>query len=224
MPKKNLRLVDTTYENLCASIANGVIKPGDWIRQASLAEELNISQVTARDALNKLVSEGLAERIPRKGVKIPFISAEDLQDIYDIRLMCEGLAWQIASQKITEKDLERMRSILPLTGTTEDSNSVNTARETNQEFHMIAINASGRLVLVRILSQLLNLNNLRSLLSSSPPEVRVRDGKVNIEEHTALMTALENHDGDLVRKLIENHIKRSMSDRLALYGKSAPTE
>ena len=224
MPKKNLRLVDTTYENLCASIANGVIKPGDWIRQASLAEELDISQVTARDALNKLVTEGLAERIPRKGVKIPFIFPEDLQDIYELRMICEGIAWQVAAERITEKDLDQMRSILPYTGTNEDPKSVNTAREKNQEFHLIAINASGRRVLIRILSQLLNLNNLRYLLSSSPAEVRIRDGRVNIEEHTALLAALENHDGKLSRSLIENHIKRSMSDRLALYGNSAPNK
>lgn len=216
--RNNYRLVDSTYDAICASLSSGRIKPGDWLRQVMIAEELNVSQATARDALNKLVVDGLAEHTPRKGVRVPYISPEDLQDIYEMRLVAEGLAWQAAAEKITAEELGKMRSLLPYTGTTADPQSVDVARKNNQEFHMLAIRASGRWTLVRLLSQLLNLNNLRYLLSKSSQEMRVRDGKINVQEHEELLNALACRDANLARSLIEKHIKRSMSDRLSLYG------
>lgn len=197
--KNNLRLVDTTYDAICASLSSGRIKPGDWLRQVLIAEELKVSQETVRDALNKLVVDGLAERIPRKGVRVPYITPEDLQDIYEMRLVAEGLAWQAAAEKITAEELGQMRSLLPHAGTTADPQSVDVARKNNQEFHMLAIRASGRWTLIRFLSQFLNLNNLRYLLSISSGEIRVRDGKINIQEHEELLSALACRDADLAR-------------------------
>jgi len=221
MPKKETtdRLLDTTYDTICASLSSGLIKPGDWLRQASIAEELNVSQVTVRDALNKLVADGLAERVPRKGVRIPYISLEDLVCIYEMRIVAEGLAWQLAAQRVTDHDLKQMRELLPYTGTTGEPSSVNIARQKNHAFHMIAIRASDRWTLIHLLSQLLNLNNLRFLLSESTLDVRVEDGQINIQEHAELLLALENKNPSLARELIVNHIQRSMTDRLSLYHK-----
>ncbi len=178
-----------------------------------------MSQVTARDALNRLVLEGMAERVPRKGVRIPYISADDLRDIYEMRLVVEGLAWEAAAQTISDQDLQRMRVLLPNTGTNENPKSVEITRLKNKEFHMIAIQASRRWTLIHVLTSLLNFNNLRYLLASSTKEVRVADGQRNITDHTELLAALEKKDSALARDLIVRHIKRAMTDRLALQSK-----
>jgi DNA-binding GntR family transcriptional regulator len=215
---KDPRLADSAYEAICASLSSGRIKPGDWLRQVAVAEELGVSQATVRDALNQLVIEGLAERIPRKGVQIPYISPNDLRDIYELRVGAEGLAWQAAAENITMEELEQMQTLLPYTGTTAELSSIDLTRQKNHEFHMIAIRASGRWILIRLLSQLLNLNNLRYLLATSSEEVRVQDGRLNIREHEALLAALGARDANLARELIEKHIRRAMTDRLALFG------
>jgi DNA-binding GntR family transcriptional regulator len=217
--EKDNRRVDLTYDAISTSLSSGRIKPGEWLRQVSIADELKVSQATVRDALNQLVIEGLAERIPRKGVRVPYVSPGDLQDIYEMRMMAEGLAWQAAAERITVDELKHMQALLPHTGTKSDPRSIEIARQKNLEFHMIAIRASGRWILIRLLSQLLNLNNLRYLLAASSEEVRVRDGRVNVQEHEELVSALHDRRADLSRKLIVKHIQRSMSDRLALFGR-----
>jgi DNA-binding GntR family transcriptional regulator len=214
--KSSQRLLDATYDKIYESLSSGSIRPGDWLRQASIAEELDVSQATVRDALNKLVMEGLAERVPRKGVRIPFISSQDLADIYDLRIVAEGLAWEAAALKITEADLARMRALLPLTGTNADPASVEITRRKNKEFHMIAIQASQRWTLINVLTSLLNFNNLYYLLTSTPEQIRIADGQRNIAEHEDLLAALEKRDPGLAKEWIVNHIKRSMSDRVAL--------
>jgi DNA-binding GntR family transcriptional regulator len=180
------RVLDVTYDAICESLTSGVVKPGDWLRQEAIADSCGVSQVTARDALNRLVLEGLAERVPRKGVRIPYISPDDLRDIYEMRLVAEGLAWGAAAQTISDVELQQMRDILPYTGTNADSKSVEMARRKNQEFHMIAIQASRRWTLIHVLTPLLNFNNLRYLLTSTTEEVRVADGPRNIADHTKL--------------------------------------
>ncbi len=217
------RLVDNVYDEIYALISTGRIKPGDWLRQAIIADEMKVSQVTVREALNKLVAAGIAERVPRKGVRIPSINIDDLMDIYNLRMTAERTAWQAAAELISAADLKRMHSLLPLTGTTADPASVNTAREKNHEFHMIAIEASGRYTLIHVLNQLLNLNNLRYLLSATSEQERIQDGQKNVNEHAALLEALETHDPDRVGSLIAAHIKRSMEARLALFTQPEPS-
>jgi GntR family transcriptional regulator, rspAB operon transcriptional repressor len=218
------RLVDNVYDEIYALISTGRIKPGDWLRQAIIADEMKVSQVTVREALNKLVAAGIAERVPRKGVRIPSINIDDLMDIYNLRMTAERTAWQAAAELISAADLKRMHSLLPRTGTTADPASVNTARVKNHEFHMIAIEASGRYTLIHVLNQLLNLNNLRYLLSATTEEARITDGQKNIREHSALLDALETHNCIQVSTLIESHIKNSMEARLALLNQPLPTK
>lgn len=216
MKKSTQRLSDTTFDTICASLYSGKIGPGDWLRQASIAEELNVSQATARDALNKLVIDGLAERVPRKGVRIPYVSNDDLVDIYEMRIVTEGRAWQAAAEYITDEEIEKMRKILPLTGANADPKSVPVTRQKNKEFHMIAIQASHRWTLVNVLSSLLNMNNLFYLLTSTTEQERIEDGKQNIADHAELLAALEKRDPVLAHDLVVQHIKKAMSDRVAL--------
>jgi DNA-binding GntR family transcriptional regulator len=217
--EKKQRALDVTYEAICASLSSGEVKPGDWLRQEAIAEAYDVSQVTARDALNRLALEGLAERVPRKGVRIPYISTDDLRDIYEMRLVAEGLAWEAAAQVITDEELQKMRELLPYTGTTADPKSVDVARQKNREFHMVAIQASRRWTLIHVLTPLLNFNNLRYLLTSTTTEMRVADGQRNIADHTKLLKALETRNPAQTRKLITQHIERAMKDRLALKSK-----
>jgi DNA-binding GntR family transcriptional regulator len=217
--EKKQRALDVTYEAICASLSSGEVKPGDWLRQEAIAEAYGVSQVTARDALNRLALEGLAERVPRKGVRIPYISTDDLRDIYEMRLVAEGLAWEAAAQIITNEELQKMRELLPYTGTTADPKSVDVARQKNREFHMVAIQASRRWTLIHILTPLLNFNNLRYLLTATTAETRIADGQRNVADHTKLLKALEARNPAQTRKLIIQHIERAMKDRLALQSK-----
>ncbi len=216
---KKKRALDVTYEAICESLTAGMVKPGDWLRQEAIAESCGVSQVTVRDALNRMVLEGMAERIPRKGVRIPYISTDDLKDIYEMRLVAEGLAWEAAAQTISDEELQLMRDLIPYTGTNIDPKSVEVTRQRNKEFHMIAILASRRWALIHVLTPLLNFNNLRYLLTSSTAEVRIADGQRNIADHMDLLAALEKRNSLLARDLIVKHIQRAMTDRLALQSK-----
>jgi len=142
------------YKAIRDGILTGQVKPGEWLRQDALAQKLGVSQATVREALNQLVSDGLAVHVPHKGVKAVIISVDDLRDIYDMRALLEGLANELAASRISQQELARMQELLPDTVVRADSQSTEMARVANREFHWVAIRASGRNHLIRVLEQL----------------------------------------------------------------------
>lgn len=213
----NPLLSTLTYEAIREVVLSGEIPPGQWLRQEPLAERLGVSQATVREALKRLVSEGLAVHIPHKGVKAVTLSIDDLEDIYDIRAYLEGLANKLASARISQSDLKKMKKLLPHTVVTSTSKSTETAREANQEFHWIAIRASGRTYLIRMLAQLWGLMDPymvygRFLNVKQGLEERLNASKLDLDDHAKLIKTLENEDGEGAQAITEEYVHRSFRE------------
>jgi len=190
------------FRVLRSAILDGTLEPGEWLRQESLAEELDVSQTTVRDALNQLIGDGLATRIPYRGVRVVTLSAADLEDIYAMRAVLEGMAARNAAEHISEGELQEMRAILPDTFVNEDPDSVSQTRQTNRKFHEIFIKASGRRFLIRTLHRLWDWIDPLMLYSRTKQteiglEIRLNWGERDQFQHTRLLEALESADGDL---------------------------
>ncbi len=205
MAQKPQSLGDSVYDTLRRALLDGNLAPGEWLRQEPLAQELGVSHITVRDALNRLVGEGMAVHVPYKGVRAIALSLEDLRDIYDMRALLEGLAAELATERITPKELASMRKILPQTIVGDDPQSVDRARRANREFHEIVIGASSRRFLKRVLRQIWDwidpMMYYGCTLSTQPgAEIRRQWGKADRLHHTMIIEALEARDGARARK------------------------
>jgi DNA-binding GntR family transcriptional regulator len=76
-PGKKEELEDVSYRYIIGMILKNEIRPGDAILETELAEKLNISRTPVRQALGRLVAEGLLEKRRKKGCVIPFPTPED---------------------------------------------------------------------------------------------------------------------------------------------------
>lgn len=94
----NMSQTDTAYGQLKEKIIAGEFHPGDQIDASTLSEDLGLGRTPVREALLRLQAEGILEIIPKRGVRIVPLSAEDLMDIYQVislieiealRLICE---------------------------------------------------------------------------------------------------------------------------------------
>ncbi len=214
-------LADVTYNALRDAIISGQLSAGEWLRQEALAKELDVSQITVRDALNRLVGEGLAVRIPYKGVRVVVLSPEDLKDIYDMRKLLEGLAAEVAARKITEEELGRMRELLPDTVVDADPESVPRARDANREFHEIVIRASRRRFLIRVLRQIWDwIDPLmlygRTMGTGMGVETRVKWGERDRLQHTRLLQALQARDGAQARQVVQEYVAEAWDNLAAV--------
>jgi DNA-binding GntR family transcriptional regulator len=222
-------LATGVYLALRNAILDGKFEPGEWLRQERLAEELEVSQTTVRDALNQLIGEGLAVRIPYKGVRVVTISASDLEDIYAMRAVLEGLAAEGAADHITEEELKRMRALLADTIVNESQDSVPVAREANRKFHETFIEASRRRFLIRTLRQLWDwidplMLYSRTIETEIGLETRLKWGERDRYQHTRLLEALEAGDGDRACQVATEAVQEAWDNLAAFIFNNTPEE
>ena len=130
------------YHRLKNAILDGVYKPGESLIEMKLAKELGVSRTPIREAIRQLELEGLVSSIPNKGVVVEGVTMQDVEDIYDIRKMIEGLAARWAAEKITDEQLKELKDILDLMEFFTDKENVEKFSELDSKFHEIIFKAS----------------------------------------------------------------------------------
>jgi len=222
-------LAESVFRALRRAILEGELEPGEWLRQEGLAEELNVSQVTVRDALNQLVGDGLANRIPYKGVHVAMLSPVEFEDIYAMRAVLEGMAAKSAAKKISKEALKEMKEILQDTIVNNDPESVPRAREANRRFHEIFIEASQRRYLIRVLNQILDwidplMLYSRTMKTEIGLETRLRWGERDRFQHTRLIEALEAGNGELAGQVATEAVEEAWANLAELIFETANNE
>ena len=213
-------LTDIVFERLRDAIIDGQLKAGQWLRQEALAKELGVSQMPVREALKRLVAEGLAVRIPYKGVKVVEFSPEDIVDICTVRLVLEGLAVRLATPLITAEDLERLKENLREAEGCTVQDQIARRRQLNAEFHLSICQASGRQYLVRLLETLWRWFPSVILYEGTLRQEELLPDRMDreIREHWAVLKALERRDAQQAEEEIRRHIQNLSQELTELLG------
>lgn len=82
-------LVDTIYSNIRKDITQRILKPGQKINVKELTERYGVSQTPVKLALSRLISENIIENFPRQGMQVRLVQVEDIEEIFDTRLMLD---------------------------------------------------------------------------------------------------------------------------------------
>jgi DNA-binding GntR family transcriptional regulator len=215
-PTSHKQLRHFVAERLRMAILEGQYRPGEWLRQERISQEMGVSQMPVREALKELAAEGLVEHVPYRGVRVIEFSPEDVADLYAHRSFLEGQAAYSAAQRITDEELAELESLHERMKLRMAPEKLAEYRELNRRFHQVIFTASRRDYLIRTLNQLWEAfptmlwgNFFRTALHTLPE----RDAS-DIGEHTRLLEALKAHDAALAEELVCNHIKAAGSDLL----------
>ncbi len=98
-----LEILDVLRED----IVSGRLTAGSLLRQQQLAERFGVSRMPVREALYRLEAEGFISFAPNKGATVAPVSAEDLREIYEMRIAAETLALSTALPELTNSQIER---------------------------------------------------------------------------------------------------------------------
>jgi DNA-binding GntR family transcriptional regulator len=99
-------LGEVVFDYLRESILNGDLKPGERLMEIALAEQLGVSRTPVREAIRKLEKEKFVEMIPRKGAYVANLTAKDILDVLEIRIILEGFAAELAAVRMTDEEIE----------------------------------------------------------------------------------------------------------------------
>jgi DNA-binding GntR family transcriptional regulator len=109
-------LTEAVYRRLIEEIVDGVLAPGQRIRQAALAARLGVSRAPVSHALQLLKQRGLVRESGKMGVEVTPINTDKVRDIYQIRARMDGLAARLAAARVKigampAEDAERLRRV-----------------------------------------------------------------------------------------------------------------
>src|SRR5260221_2064077 len=93
------------YEGIKQLILSGKLRPGQKLAERDLGERLKVSRTPIREALGRLVQDGLVESRPQRGHFVREVDAKTVEDLYDLREMLEKHAIRLAMRRLSEADL-----------------------------------------------------------------------------------------------------------------------
>lgn len=202
------QLRNVVADRLRAAILEGFYKPGEWLRQEKLAQELGVSQMPVREALKELATEGLIEHVPYRGVRVIAFSPDDVGDLYAHRAFLEGRAAHAAAENISAEELEELKRLQTDMENHLAPESLSTYRELNRRFHQTIFMASRRDYLIRSLTQMwetfptMLIGNFAVTAANPLPNRESPDS----HEHRAIIAAIESGDAAQAEAMMRDHI------------------
>ena len=201
---------EVAYATLRRRVIQCELEPGERITEAQLAALTGIGKTPVREALTRLVQEGLVRSMPGHGYEITPITLGDVQDLFNFRLIIEPAAAQLAAGHVSAPDLRRLDALCAARFSALDQESESQYLQANYQFHTTIADASGNRRLAeqvrRALEESERLFHLSNVLKNRSDEVA--------HEHKDLVDALIAGDGETARKLTLAHI--TASQRLVL--------
>jgi DNA-binding GntR family transcriptional regulator len=187
-------------------ILDGVLRPGERIDLDAIAQELAVSRTPVRTALRQLESEGLVTIYPHRAVMVSELSADDLEQMYAVRIQLESLAAQMAVPNLTDADLAEMRAVQrDLTQVVDEANPALFA-EKDRAFHLALYRSANNKFLSRLIDDLRKAS-LRFLTVYATVE-RLSTA---VAEHEQIIAAAEARDSKKVVSLIQQNLERTCS-------------
>lgn len=194
------------FSEIREAILEGEYKPGDVLRESSIAKKMNVSRTPVREAIRQLELEGLVHSIPNKETIVSGITNEDVHDIFMIRTRLEGLAARYAAERITDKEIKEMEEVLALTEFYVSRQDINELKALDHRFHEIMYKATKSKILTHVLSDFHDyIQNARKSSIAMPG----RAEKL-LEEHKKIYEAIRDKKIDEAETLLNEHIANAV--------------
>ena len=206
---KRLNLNDMVVDYIKEGILSGLYKSGDRILEKQLSNELNISRAPIREGIMQLEKEGIVTVIPRKGTYIREFKPEDIQEVFDIRILLENNIIEILinENKLKDSDFKFLNKLVDemveiVRSNISDKEKSIQINLKDMEFHRYIWEKSGSKRRVIILDGLFFQLRMAMLYDME----KTGDLLVSATDHYKIIESLQVKDIERSKKELSNHI------------------
>jgi DNA-binding GntR family transcriptional regulator len=202
-PIARLTLPEAAAERLRLLITEGDLQPGARLNERELCERLGVSRTPLREAFRMLASEGLIIQSPNRGAQVVALGADDVRQAFDVMGALEGLAGELACERVTEADLVLLRGLQAEMEAAHARHDLPAYYRVNRMVHerMAGIAANP------ILAQTMSALNARLHALRFRSNVNRAKWDQAIDEHREMLAALAVQDGSRLRELLVGHLR-----------------
>lgn len=194
---------ERVYRKLKDMIIDGHIAPGTRLVELSLATQFGVSRTPVREALKRLVDGNLVLADPIRGLVVRTAEAAEVEEVYLVREVLDGLAARLAAQRVTRDDLARLRIILESMREGIRDGRTDVIVNANIAFHDVIYRAAGNQTLSRLGTELSNyVRRFSTEAFASPARV-----DAVLREHERVLEAMERGDPEAAERAASEHLR-----------------
>lgn len=207
-------LAEDTYRAIRERVASGHWSPGTRLVNRKLGEELGVSMVPVREALNRLASEGLVEHVPGAGAYVPKLDRKQIVQLYALREQLECFAAREAAERIRPDQLAQLdklcedwRELLERIRQSKSRSATPTALRrwlgNDLKFHQVLIEAADNPWLTKTV---MNLRLLSVVARNKPGTLSLASAERTHQDHEDLLEALREERAEEAETLMRRHV------------------
>ena len=204
MIKRDLKT--EVYAKLRSRVVNFTLLPGDRVSDKEIAAELNISRTPVREALIRLVGEGLLQSVPNRGFRVRVFTIKEIEDLYTLRESLEILAIRLATPRLDEIRIRGMRNLMLSYPRLIDAKDLAGFNKADEEFHHTIAQYSENALLEQTLSNLYGqvriIRRYQHLSANSFTET--------VDDHGRIMEHMIRGEIEPAQQIMSDHIMGSM--------------
>jgi DNA-binding GntR family transcriptional regulator len=209
-------LADQIYDALVDRVLDMAYAPGERLVIDQIAREMGVSPTPVRDALMRMAGEGFIESTPFRGFTVlPVPSVEEIEQSFEARAVIESAAVRLGCVRRTDEQLAELREVQGRIAAQHAGPRAKTYApfgRLNQRFHQLLVGTSGN----RYLEEALRSLDHDARMARTMHGRGVPDFPNIVEEHEAILEALETRDAERASAAVERHIRGGAERVLAV--------
>lgn len=197
-------LKDQAYSELKKRILAGHFRPGDFLSERQLADELAMSQTPIRAAVDRLEAEGLLAVSPQQGIVVRDLSIHEIADQFEIRFLMEPFVLRQLAGRLDKKQIDRLEANLAAQQTATRRCDIERIVELDASFHILFCEYHGNREILRVMEHLRDkIHRIILRVNARNPERLA----ASYEEHRGIADAVISGDPELAARRIEQHLE-----------------
>lgn len=210
------KFADAAYEAIRNGIRMGHILPGTRLQEAELASQLGTSKTPVREALGRLVGDGLATTSGRIGVYVTRLSRDEIVDLYEAREIIEPPLARLAAERATDEDIQALYESVAEFERALHADDIYSLMELDSQFHEMIASIAGNSMLADARERLDNCIAIARVTSLR--RAQHKTSALSLKEHNQICSAIANHDSKKAERRMAEHIRKR---RQGLLGRTA---
>lgn len=220
-PVKDRALRNTVHEHLLEALQSGSLMPGMRVHETALAEALGTSLTPVREALFRLVEQGVLEHRPRRGFYVSQFGESEIREIYTLRARLEAFAAGLIADRFAELTegnaaggfFDALEAVIAEGEAAGRAGDTLAMRDLNAKFHDELIRLAGHVLLRRMWVQLAPATWLLTPGSRLQPLTadEIQDWVVR---HSCLLAVLKSGDATAAEREAAAHVSATGERRL----------
>ncbi len=209
-----LSIADQVYEHLRSAIISGELVQGARVIEAQIAKSLQISRAPVREAVNRVLQDGLLESKTHFGPSVIRMTPEKIRHLYDLRAAIERLAIREVARRRNQLSLAPLYACITEMKRCARKKDLTGLVEAELEFHKLLCDLAGNPYVTRV-NTMLDAQLRMALTIDNAHYDNLNDAA---DEHEPILEAIQSGNANTAADLIEAHILSSLNSFAAAPG------